>query len=152
MRKPATNPKPSPKAKAPAKPKRERGAPSIFTKALADKICDRLAGGQSLREICETKGMPGKTTVLRWLRDNDNFRSQYVQAREDQGESSADSVEYTAQQVALGKISAEVGRVVIDAHKWSAGKRAPKKYGDKLDVAHQGVINIIMSEEDKGVM
>ena len=58
--------------------------PSKFTEGLADKICERIACGESLRAICEGKSMPGKTTVMRWLADEDHagFRNQYACARE----------------------------------------------------------------------
>ena len=33
-------------------------------------------------------------------------------------------------------------RTRIDAKKWLAGKRSPKKYGDKIDVEHSGEVAI----------
>ena len=53
--------------KKPAPKKRTKGRPSLYTKALAAKICLRLAEGETLRSICRDKAMPDKATVLRWL-------------------------------------------------------------------------------------
>ena len=43
----------------PAPKKRKIGRPSLYTEALAAKICRRLAEGESLRAICADKAMPG---------------------------------------------------------------------------------------------
>ncbi len=42
-----------------AKPKK-KGRPSLYTEALAAKICRRLADGEPLRAICRDKEMPDK--------------------------------------------------------------------------------------------
>lgn len=43
--------------------------PTIFSDELADRICTELAGGRSLRSICEDESMPDKSQVFRWLAD-----------------------------------------------------------------------------------
>ncbi len=62
-----------------AKPKKT-GRPSLYTEALAARICKRLADGEPLRSICRDKAMPDKATVLRWLADKAkiDFRDQYA--------------------------------------------------------------------------
>jgi len=62
-------------------PKRPRGRPSLYSDELAERICDLLSVGHSLRKICERKGMPERRTVLRWLAQHDEFRHQYARAR-----------------------------------------------------------------------
>src|SRR5262245_46280259 len=69
-----------------------RGRPSIFTDDLAAKICNRRSEGQGLREICRSDDMPGKTTVMRWLNENEVFRDQYARAREAQADYWADEI------------------------------------------------------------
>ncbi len=65
-----------------AKPKK-KGRPSLYTEALAAKICQRLAEGETLRAICRDKAMPDKANVLRWLGDKKkaDFRDQHVVRR-----------------------------------------------------------------------
>ena len=49
----------------------------------------------------------------------------------------------------------DYARVAIDAYKWSAGKKKPKKYGDKLDLTSDGeaintptyIVNVIETPE-----
>ncbi len=48
---------------------KKKGRPSLYTEALAAKICRRLAEGESLRAICRDKAMPDEATVPRWLAD-----------------------------------------------------------------------------------
>ncbi len=44
--------------KKPTPKKRQKGRPSLYTEALAAKLCERLAEGESLRTICADKAMP----------------------------------------------------------------------------------------------
>ena len=76
------------KAKPKPKARRGRGRPSIYTEALAVKICLRLAEGEPLRSVCRDPAMPDKATVLRWLADKAkaDFRDQYVHARQMQAD------------------------------------------------------------------
>src|SRR5215470_6453325 len=72
------------KAKKPngSKPKRPPGRPSSFTQVVADRLCEELARGKSLRSICEAADMPSWTSVYRWLEANPVFRQQYARSRE----------------------------------------------------------------------
>lgn len=78
--------------------------------------------------------MPDYSTVKRWLVANEAFRASYVSAREDQADADADKIGDIAAQVLMGKYEPQAARVAIDALKWTAGKRQPKKYGDKLAI------------------
>ena len=39
---------------------------NLYTPALADTICKRIAEGESLRAICRDPGMPSEGTVRGW--------------------------------------------------------------------------------------
>lgn len=128
--------------------KAKAGRPTSFTQAVADLICERLAKPESLRSICADENMPGKTTVLRWLRENDGFRTQYARAREDQADAFADDILEIADDGRRDYVPDEDGREVVDhdhinraklrveTRKWLMGKMAPKKYGDRLQLAN----------------
>ncbi len=130
-----------------AKPKKT-GRPSLYTEALAAKICRRLADGEPLRSICRDKVMPDKATVLRWLADKAkaDFRDQYAHAREMQADALFDEVLEIADDVSgdwstdkdgkksLDHEHVQRSRLRVDTRKWAAGKMAPKRYGDKLDL------------------
>lgn len=102
--------------------------PSEFSPETANLICERIADGESLRKICEDDEMPDRTTVRRWLSQNEAFRLQYAHAREEQAD-------YYAERIvddAMSASDASIGRLRMDALKWAASKLAPKRYGDKV--------------------
>ncbi len=132
------------------------GRPSSFTQEKANIICERIAGGESLRSICQEKGLPSITSVMRWLADENNaaFRAQYARAREVQADFMAEEILSIADEECTmvradkhgskdedGQGNTEVlfdatavarNRLRVDARKWLAGKMAPKKYGEKV--------------------
>lgn len=57
---------------------KKMGRPSTYDDEMAERICARLASGNSLRTICSSPGMPGRETVFRWLREHQDFRDQYA--------------------------------------------------------------------------
>lgn len=112
------------------------GRPSIFTPELADEICEFLETGGTLTAFCEKNGAPSYETIRRWLRDNEEFRAKYARAREESAHASAELIQNLAKKAETGDLDSNAARVAIDAHKWLAGKRKPKVYGDRqiLDV------------------
>lgn len=136
----------------------QRGRPSTYSQEVADAICQRLMDGESLRTICKSDDMPGKSTVFRWLAENEAFRDQYAHAREEQADLYAEQiVEIADEEVTMVKRSkhqpgasddgdcgeVEVvfdptavarNRLRVDARKWYASKLAPKKYGEKVQI------------------
>ena len=138
--------------KKPAPKKRKTGRPSLYTEALAAKICERLAEGETLRSICRDEKMPGKTTVLRWLGDEKNadFRTQYAHAREMQADRFAEEILEIADDTSedwstdkdgkktLDHEHVQRSRLRIDTRKWLMARMAPKKYGDKIQHTGDG--------------
>lgn len=43
--------------------KRKLGRPTDYTKDMADKICEKIANGRSLRSICAEDGVPPMKTI-----------------------------------------------------------------------------------------
>jgi hypothetical protein len=110
-------------------PRKQVGRPTKFNQTLADVICQRLAEGQSLRQICRDETMPARTSVWAWLRKDREFMNHYARAREDQAESLFDE----AIDIAREHEDPAKARVLIDTLKWAAGKLKPKKFGDKIE-------------------
>lgn len=106
-------------------------------------ICQQIAGGKSLREICEAEGMPSRETVRVWLAEDGTFSGQYAQAREEQADFYADEIVSIADEAK----DANLARVRIDARKWKASKLDPKRYGDKLDLNHSGSVSMLSEEQ-----
>jgi hypothetical protein len=126
------------------------GRPSDYTPKIANAICARIAGGESLRTICEDEETPDKSTVLRWLGRHQEFRDQYAQARESQMDAMSEEILEIADDAAGDAIVDDNGnvrtnnevvarsRLRIDTRKWLMSKLAPKKYGDRIVTEHTG--------------
>jgi hypothetical protein len=101
----------------------------------ADQILEAIADGQGLVSFLKQReDMPSYSTVMRWIRDNPEFAENYTRACEDMADNDADKISDVAQRVINGEIDPQAARVAIDAYKWSAGKRRPRKYGDKIEI------------------
>lgn len=104
---------------------------TIYTQELADRMCEQLAEGISLRTVCLQEGMPSKATVFRWLRLYPEFEASYTRAKQE----SADALVEDMLDIADDRADdPQSRRVRVDTRKWIASKMKPKKYGEKLDV------------------
>ena len=144
---------------------KKNGRPSIYTEALAGKICEQIAAGQTLTKICKEKAMPGYRTVLDWRTDNPAFKAKYEAAREDAADTLADEIRSIARRCLLHpfKIDPEGGklineewldekaaRVAIDALKWTASKLKPKTYGDRIEQHFTGGSDLLDAMDELG--
>lgn len=114
------------------------GRPSKYTPELADKICEMITTGSTLGQVSAAPGMPHVGTILRWVAEKEDFREIYARARD----SAADLFEskiIEAAEMVTGE-TAQADRVKIDALKWVAARRAPRRYGDR--------VNQVMTGED----
>lgn len=125
------------------------GRHSEYTEEVADQICEQLASGKSLVAICKRDDMPSAATVFRWLASDQNadFRDRYARAREAQADAIFDecldiaddgSNDFMDEDGKYNGDAVQRSRLRVDTRKWMAGKLAPKKYGDKLDVEQNG--------------
>lgn len=132
------------------------GRPSTFTQSLADEICERIADGESLRAICSDDAMPAKSSVFKWLGQDEAFADQYARAREAQADSLFDDILLIAdttqegEKIKVGPNGLETTtfdmlehrKLRVEARKWMAGKLAPKKYGEKQQLEHSGALTL----------
>jgi hypothetical protein len=117
----------------------------LYSEALGDEICSRLANGDSLRAICQTEGMPGKATVLGWTLDASHpFAQRYVTARQTGYLTMAEELLEISDNSKADFIQGEDGRRVadhehiararlrVDTRKWMLSKMLPRVFGDKV--------------------
>jgi hypothetical protein len=132
---------------------KERGRPTRHSKALADRICEQLADGKTLREVCKGEDMPPEATVRRWvLDDREGFAAQYTRAREIGYQSMADELLEISDNgqndwmVRHGDDDSgwqangehlQRSRLRVDTRKWMLSKALPKIYGDKVINTHE---------------
>jgi len=123
-----------------------RGRPSSYTPALAETICEKIASGISLKDVCKTEGFPDEKTVRIWALTREDFRPMYIRAREERAERWADEIVEIADHARNDYMEREFGKVVdhehinrsrlrIDTRKWLMSRILPGKYGDKIELA-----------------
>src|SRR6185369_9707606 len=109
------------------------GRPSDFTPEVAEEICDRLGGGESLRTICQDENMPGLRTVMTWLARDKEFQQQYTRARESWADAEFENLMHIADTPIEGEKTKETAdgieimrgdmiehrRLQVDTRKWA---------------------------------
>jgi transposase-like protein len=129
------------------------GRPEIYTQELADKVCEEIAQGYSMRTVCKADGMPNISTLFKWIREKSEFSQQYAKATEERTEAMsedlldiADDGSNDLMRIQKGNETYEIenkevtnrSKLRVDTRKWLMSKMKPKKYGDKLDVLSDG--------------
>ena len=122
----------SPKAKLGRKP-------FAWTPEIEAEILDRIAGGESIVDICgpgKDDWLPSDRTLYSRISNDPEFFQRYARAREAQGHREADEIKAIADAATVEDV--HVARLKIDARKWRASKMAPKSYGDKQIIEGSG--------------
>jgi hypothetical protein len=125
------------------------GRPSTYTDEIFATICDRLAAGETLSQICRDPDMPARTMVIRWTKLDDERRRKYDLARQDGMDVLADQIIDISWDTSNDTTTTERGTAVAN-HEWIARSRLkvdtikflmskinPARYGDKLPEAIQ---------------
>lgn len=132
-----------------------------FNQDTADRICERLAAGESLNAICKDDGYPAESTVRSWaLQDIDGFAAKYARAREVQAHFLAEqiiTISDTPQEGVETTVKADgtsetkhgdmLGhrKLQVDARKWYLSKVLPKVYGEKIETTHKGTVGVTLN-------
>lgn len=119
--------------------KKKTGRPTSYLPEVADDICSLISSGESVLQISKRPGMPGSSTIYRWLSEHEEFWDKYRRAREAQADYYADEIVNIADGCVPDAAEVAKAKLRIDARKWYVTKVAPRKYADKLvqDVALQ---------------
>jgi hypothetical protein len=121
--------------------KSKAGRPEKYgVEEWSGKICERIAEGESLVNICRDPKFPSYSTVLVMLEKHSDFSGRYARARGDQ----ADRFAMEIVDIADSCDDPAKARLQIDARKWVASKMLPKKYGDKIDLEHSGEVEVVV--------
>jgi terminase small subunit-like protein len=115
-----------------------------YSPELADRVCELMIEGVSLRKICAMSGMPSRRSIFNWFKDNEEFRERYGIARLMQIEYWSHEIIEIADDSSGDYIITEDGRHVVDheninrarlrvdARKWLMSKLHPQRYGDRV--------------------
>lgn len=127
--------------------KNKGGRPTVYSVKLADEICELIAIGDSIRQICLLEQMPEERTIYRWLAKHEEFCQKYARAKELQADRFNEEIVEIADDgtndwiekenartgrtyIALNEEAIARSRLRVETRKWLMGKHKPKKYGD----------------------
>ena len=112
------------------------------------EIIEELSEGKSLMQLIKERKdknikFPKRTTIYFWLNENHKnfdpvFLNDYVRAKQDSADVDAERIEKIIQEVRDKTLTPKQARVMMYGLQWIAGKKKPKKYGDKLDLTTNG--------------
>jgi hypothetical protein len=137
--------------KLPEKPKHAGGRPTKMTPDVQDEILNRIVAGESVVKILRSSDkFPDYSNFTRFLNadGNEEFRTKYVRAKEDQADYLAEEILDIADDGtndwmerhdkgnvgwAFNGENYQRSRLRVDARKWVASKMKPKKYGESLN-------------------
>lgn len=131
-----------------------------YTKELGDAVCDRMACGENLIDICDALGIK-RYHVSNWARyDTDGFYSRYTRARQQQIEYMLDDVVRVTQRrghdsfenpdgkTYINHAAVQRDRLIADTLKWVACKVVPKMPSFKGTLMNMGSSIINGVEQD----
>ena len=131
----------------------ERGRPPFqWTEEIEDRIFGLLVTGKSINSILgenREEGLPGPDTFYKRLANDKDFADKYARVSEIREKVIFEEILNIADTPQIGKVETlkewgveiktadmiEHRRLQVDARKWILGKMAPKKYGEKLELA-----------------
>jgi len=128
---------------------------------LFDETITEIAiNGKSLLQAL--KGKMAAHTFYDMIKD-ENKLQRYARACEDRAELIADEILTISDNVGKDIVKLPDGREVVDnaviqrdrlrvdSRKWLLAKLQPKKYGDKIDVAHSGGVTLKFDSDDSSL-
>ncbi len=137
---------------------------TVYSELMADRICELVASGQSLKKIALIEGYPSASTILEWAKYPDEvsrpgFQERFAKAKEIGYHLMAEEIVEIADDSGKDKIKKTLpnGKVIevidheniqrdklrVDARFRIISKTLPDIYGDKLKVEHSGSVDLI---------
>lgn len=100
--------------------------------AAIERVCDRIASGESLRTICANPWMPSRVSLLEWVRSEPDLGRPYRRALEERAHMRSDRIDGYVRRLLAGEMTPEAARVAISAEQWQASKECPRRYGRQV--------------------
>lgn len=131
------------------------GRPSSYSEDIALEILSRMAGGESVKSICDDHHIPARSTVMLWVAENrEGFSDRYAKACQARAHYWADElldiaddgsndwmercdpdgnvIGYSVNGEAVSR-----SKLRVDSRKWLLSKMLPK-FADKQEISHTG--------------
>jgi hypothetical protein len=115
-------------ADEPTKADKPRRKQHEYTDKVGRRICERIACGERLKDICDDPDMPTTTSVRRWVvNDVDGFAERYMRARRLQADWYADEIVTLADSATREDV--QKVPLQVDSRRWGASTLLPRIYG-----------------------
>ena len=115
--------------------------PKLRTRENADRICELLSEGHTLRQIARELGCDA-SAIAHWVREDQDaggaFSQQYARAREigfgmmSEEIIAISDADYTGPDGFVDNGAVQQARLRSDNRKWYLSKMLPRQYGDKV--------------------
>ena len=114
----------------------------MYNRKLDEEICQRIAEGETLLQICKDPRVPSYRKVLNWRNDSEGFFRLYILARVDAADHMGDRIIELIDKVESGRLEPHVGRTAIDGLNWLMAKLHPERYGERIATIHFGSVQL----------
>lgn len=118
---------------------REQGGDGRWLNPIgaAREFMRRMSEGRSCRDVESDEDMPGRRTVLSWVRMYaEDLEEEWRIAREHQSEGFVDHIADALPDIRSGEINAMSANAWVKATQFTVEKLAPKKFGPKQALDH----------------
>lgn len=110
--------------------------PMEYDEPRSQEFLALISSGASLKLASKTIGVqPG--TIMGWMTKHPEFKEMYYLATAERSEVMVDEILEIADDLSM---DVQDRRLMTDVRKWIAGKQAPKRFGDKIDVTSGGKV------------
>ncbi len=126
------------------------GRPTLKTPELCKIICERMAQGETLTNICRDPDMPAWTTVHDWKKADEAFRQDLMRAREQQAEVWAEEIMSISDDDLPTHEAIGRARLRMQSRQWLAGKFNPQ-FADKptTQVGVNVGVGVVLTEAER---
>lgn len=111
--------------------------PVKYSPETALAICEEIASGKTLVEVCQLPGMPSRNTIYKWLTVYPKFYDAFERAKEISAQSLEEEALTYARALAgpndFTGVKVSAYNVAMTQLRWSAARRDPNRFGQKMN-------------------
>lgn len=118
--------------------RREKNLARMNEPGFWDDFFEKIAGGISLKMLCEIKGIP-YTQIMGQIKKDPDLQSHWDWAKKTKALRHIEMIEEDADEIRDGRLDPLIGKTVISTRQWLAERLDPKEWGNK----HQHDVKVL---------
>jgi len=123
---------------------RPKGTHVYDLPTIKAEVLKWIAEGDTLLKYCEQPGKPDRQTILNWMDEDEEFARHYKASREKCHEAMLERCQNYANMEPETPVQATWRKYQIDTHLKILRMVNPARYGEKVNVDHNGGIQITL--------